>query len=467
MFQARTRMENEYIIPYHYEPRDYQAEFLYEVQKAIEGKSQKRFFYQIWHRRSGKDKTDIADPIPRRLIASPCLVKYVFPTLVMGRDNLWNGIGKDGFRYINHIPEFIRMGRPNDTRMTIPVINGVDPNTPSLFQVSGSDNPDSLRGGNPAMFVFSEWAEQDPYAWDVVEPILRENDGIAIFNTTPKGDNHARALFEYAKNHPLWFVQSLTYKDTGVFSEQQYEDIVTDTIKRFATQGRSEEEAVAYCEQEYMCSFDSPVIGSYYGAAMMKADTEKRITHVPYDHFLPVNTAWDLGMDDSMTIWFYQVAGLEVHFIDYYESSGEGLAHYAQVLQDKKYIYGSHFAPHDISVRELGTGKSRLEVAKSFGINFTVAPKLTVEEGINAVRLILNKCYFDREKCYRGVQALKNYKKDWDEKNMVFRTQALHNWASHGADAFRVFATTHGSSGRFVMPENVGGVKPIYPGMPG
>lgn len=465
--QVSPRKMNDQIIPYHYVPRPYQAEFIYEVQKSIEGKSKKRFFFQVWHRRSGKDKTDIADPVPRQLLQKPCLVKYVYPTLVMGRDNLWNGIGADGFRYINHIPDFIRAGNFNDTRMTIPVINKVDQQTPSLFQVSGSDNPDSLRGGNPVMFIFSEWSEQDPYAWDVVEPILRENNGIAIFNLTPKGDNHARAMYEYAKDHPLWFVQKLTYKDTGVFTEEEYQSIVQDTIKRFTTQGRSEEEALAYCEQEYMCSFDSPVIGSYYGAAMAKAEADKRITRVPYDATLPVHTAWDLGMDDSMTIWFFQIAGLEIHFIDYYENSGEGLTHYAQVLQDKKYVYGNHFAPHDISVREIGTGKSRLEVATSLGINFITAPKLEIEEGINAARLIFNQCWFDKDLCYRGIQCLKNYKKDWSDKNMVFRTTPLHNWASHGADAFRCFAVTHNIHRGFQMPESVGGVKPFYEGMPG
>mgnify|MGYP000990887662 CR=1 FL=1 len=458
--------ESQGLIPHKFNAREYQIPLLYEVEKAINGESEKKFFYYIWHRRAGKDKVSIADIAPRRLIKDPCLVKYVYPTLVMGRDNLWDGIGGDGMKYMDHIPEGIRAGRPNESRMKISVENESDPNTPSIFQISGSDNPDSLRGGNPKLFIFSEWADQNPYAWDVVEPILRENGGLAAFNTTPKGDNHARALFEFAKNHPLWHVQTLTYKDTGVFTEDQYKQIVEDTIKRFEAQGRSASEAIAYCEQEYMCSFESPVIGSYYGAAMMKAEREGRIRHIVYDEGILVDTHWDLGIDDSMTIWFVQTVGNEIRLIDYYENSGEGLSHYAKVLQDKKYIYGNHTAPHDIEVREIGTGKSRKETAKSLGINFKTAKKLSIDDGINAVRTMLSRCYFDKDKTHRGIMALKNYRKDWDQKNKVFRLGPLHDWSSHGADAFRTLAVTHGSN-RMYLPQSSGGVKPMYDGMPG
>tara|TARA_Y100000034_G_scaffold19875_1_gene22606 strand:- start:9917 stop:11299 length:1383 start_codon:yes stop_codon:yes gene_type:complete len=453
------------IIPHNFVARDYQLPFLREVQKSIEGKSDKRFFYQIWHRRSGKDKSNIADVVPRRLIRDPVQVKYVYPTSVMGRGHMWEAIDRDGFRFLDHIPEKIRTGDLNDTRMLARVQNGTD--TSSLFQVVGANRPDALRGGNPKLFVFSEWAEHDPYAFDVIEPILRENDGIAIFNTTPKGDNHARALLEFAKDSPLWWTQTLTVDDTSVFDSVQMEQIKKDTIRRFEAAGRSKEEALAYIEQEYYCSFDSPVIGSYYGANMKKAEDDGRVTTVPYDNTIPVNTAWDLGMDDSMTIWFFQVVGLEIRFIDYYENSGEGLAHYALELQDRKYIYGKHYAPHDVKVRELGTGKSRHDVAKKLGINFIVAPKLLVDDGINMVRSMFNQFWFDKDKCNRGVQALKNYKKEWNEVNMVYRKIPLHNWASHGADGLRTFATGYKKPPKPQDPGNVGGIKPYFPGMPG
>lgn len=442
------------LIPHNFIARDYQIPFLRELQRSIEGRSQVKYFLQIWHRRSGKDKVDIADAAPRQLIKEPCLVKYVYPTLVMGRENLWDGIGSDGFRYRDHIPEFIREGKPNETTMKIPIKGE------SLFQIGGSDRPDSLRGGNPKMVIFSEWSEQDPYAWDVVEPILRENGGIAIFNMTPKGNNHARALFDYARHNPKWYVETLTANDTKIWTPKELEDILTDIIKRFSANGRSESEAVAYYEQEYMCSFKSPVIGSYYGDNIKKAEEEGRITIVPHNEGLPVHTAWDLGIDDSMTIWFYQILGKEIRMIDYYENSGEGLGHYALKLQEKKYIYGKHYAPHDISVRELGSGKSRLETAKSLGIKFEIAKNLLVDDGINAARSIFNQCWFDVNKCDRGISALKNYRKEWDEKNKVFRSTPKHDWASHGADAFRIFALTYRDKVPMAQPTDFGGIKP-------
>lgn len=455
------------VIPYHFQARPYQLPLLKAVQASFDGKSNVRYFLQIWHRRSGKDKTDIAAIAPKRLIQNPCLVKVVYPTLEMGRDNLWDGIGADGFRYREHIPEFIRAGKPNETRMSIPVRNKLDQNTNSLFQVGGSNKPDSLRGGNPKLFIFSEWAEQDPYAWDVTEPILRENDGIAVFNTTPKGDNHARALYEYAKNSPLWHVEILTAEQTGIWSLKQLDEILADIIKRFSANGRSESEARAYFEQEYLCSFESPVVGSYYGEGMRRAEKEGRITKVPWMENYPVYTFWDLGMDDSMTIWFMQNAGMQFRFIDYYENSGEGLAHYAKVLQDKGYLYGRHFAPHDIAVREIGTGKSRLEVAKTLGIKFEAAPKLGIDDGINACRGVLRSCWFDIDKCHRGINCLKNYQKDWDEKNKVFKTHPKHDWSSHGADAFRIFGTGYREIHSPVQQTSYGGVKPIIPGLIG
>jgi len=427
----------EITIPYNFTARNYQIPFLKAVQDSMEGRSEKRYFMQIWHRRSGKDKSNIADVAPRRLLQSPILAKYVYPTLVMGRDNLWDGIGSDGFKFLDHIPEFIRQGQANGTRMTIPIKGG------SIFQVAGADNPDSLRGGNAKLYIFSEWSEHDPYAWDVVEPILRENNGIAVFNMTPKGDNHARALYEFAKNHPKWWVQTLKATDTGVFNETQLEEIKNDIIKRFEADGRSLEEALAYYEQEYMCSFESPVIGSYYGSAMRKAEKENRITSVPYDGGLLVDTYWDLGVDDSMTIWMAQRVGLEIRLIDYYENSGEGIGHYISYLRSKGYNFGEHYAPFDISVKELGTGKTRLETAKEMGINFNIVPKLGRDDGIDSARALLSRCWFDSDKCSRGIQALKNYKKDWDEKNKVFRSTPRHDWSSHGSDAFRYLAVSY------------------------
>ena len=170
-------------------------------------------------------------------------------------------------------------------------------------------------------------------------------------------------------------------------------------------------------------------------------------------------------MDDSMTIWFCQQIGVNFRFIDYYENSGEGFTHYAQVLQKKGYLYGRHYAPHDIAVRELGTGKSRFEVARNLGITFNIAPKLEVDDGINAARSILRSCWFDVDKTHRGLNCLKNYRKEWDEKNKVFKTFPKHDWASHGADAFRTFAVGFREITRSIPQTTYGGVKPYIPGI--
>lgn len=214
------------------------------------------------------------------------------------------------------------------------------------------------------------------------------------------------------------------------------------------------------------------MIGAYYAANITKAEEEHRITSVPYERSVPVETAWDLGMDDSMSIWFYQTIGMEIHIIDYYENSGEGLAHYAQVLQDRKYIYKAHHFPHDVAVRELGTGKSRFEVAQSLGLRpLDIAPKLGVDEGINAARSIFNQCWFDKAKCMRGLNCLKNYRKEWNERNKIFRSTPMHDWSSHGADSFRTFATTYkrrlmGGQSAPVDPNRpFGGAKPYLEGI--
>jgi phage terminase large subunit len=194
-------------------------------------------------------------------------------------------------------------------------------------------------------------------------------------------------------------------------------------------------------EQEYKCSFEAPCVGAYYGAQMMWLEQNGRITNVPYDPLLPVDTWWDIGVADSTAIWFSQQYGMEIRIIDYYESSGEGISHYAGQLRDRGYNYGVHIAPHDIEVREFSSdGKSRRDVAKKHGIHFKVCPKHEVMDGIEAVRGMLPLCWIDAIKCGRGIEALRQYRKEWDDKNKCYKDHPLHDWTSHGADGFRIGA---------------------------
>lgn len=167
------------------------------------------------------------------------------------------------------------------------------------------------------------------------------------------------------------------------------------------------------------------------------------VTTVKWEPSVPVDTYWDLGWDDSTTIWFCQTVGNEIHLIDYYECSGEGIGWYVKVLQEKPYTYGNHWAPHDIKVHELGTGKSRLEVAAGLGLRFRVVPSIPLQDGIQAARDVLPRCYFDSEACKRGLSALQQYHKEWDDKNKVFLPHPCHDWTSHGADSFRMLAVSY------------------------
>jgi phage terminase large subunit len=195
--------------------------------------------------------------------------------------------------------------------------------------------------------------------------------------------------------------------------------------------------------QEFECSFDAAIVGAYYGKLMTQAEADKRITGVPYEPTASVWTAWDLGIRDATAIWWAQTVGKEIRIIDYYEASGADLAHYVDQLRARKYAYAGHIVPHDAQAKELGTGKSRLEVLSSLGMNnITVAPMHRVEDGINAARVFIPKCWFDANKCARGIDALKLYRAEYDDKLQALKPKPVHDWASHGADAFRYLAMT-------------------------
>ena len=351
----------------------------------------------------------------------PGLYWHLLPTYQQGRKIVWDGITKTGRSFLDHWPEELVTG-VNNTEMKLELKNG------SIWQVVGTDNVDRLVGANPVGCVFSEYSLQDPRAWDYIRPILAENGGWAVFIYTPRGRNHGYELMQQAKKNDNWFAEELTIDKTG--------SIPMSAVDEERAAGMPEE----LIQQEFFCSFDAALVGSYYGDGMKKAVEEGRITHVPYDPRLPVHTAWDIGMHDATAIWFYQVNNREVWVIDYYEDNGRGLEEYAAILREKGYSYGDHIAPHDIAVRELGTGKSRQEVALNFGIRFIMAPQIGVQDGISAVRQLLPRIWFDEEKCERGIDALKQYVKEYDEKRGMYREKPKHDWTSHGADAFRYLA---------------------------
>jgi len=408
-------------IPYNYEPREYQLPFL----EAMDAGKKRAVI--CWHRRAGKEKT-CWNYVIARAIERKGSYYYFFPTNVQARKVLWDGMDSEGFSFLSHIPSAIRDGEPNSTEMKIRLKNG------SIIQVLGTDNYDNVRGTNPLGCVFSEYSYQDPRAWDTFRPILNENKGWAIFNFTPNGRNHAHDLYRIAQGNQDWFSETLTVRDT---KRPDSTPVITEAdIQAELDAGMD----VDMIQQEYYCSFTGVVTGTYYGRQMEAAERDGRIGNIPWEPLLQVSTYWDLGIGDAMAIWFVQSYHHEIRIIDYHEESGEGLAYYIKMLREKPYVYGKHHAPHDIEVRELGTGKSRLEVAAGLGLKFEIVKKLSIEDGIEAVRDIIPKCYFDVTRCKRGIDTLLNYHKQWDEKRRCFGNQPVHDWSSNGADAFRYFA---------------------------
>jgi phage terminase large subunit len=434
----------EITLPHLYKAREYQKEFwdAWDSDKYD-------IFVLNWHRRAGKDVTCWNATIDFASM-SPMTVKYAFPTGDMARDNLWESYTNDGMRFTDFVPEELRFKRNkgddglNDSLKSIELLTG------GSIRVISAHKPGRLRGGNSKLFVLSELQAMDPSVIDIIEPILEANHGRLLVNLTSNGDSAAKRMVEDWKKDPRVYVSILTVEDTPVFTEEQMVRIRKRTVERFLARGQSEEEAHAFVDQEYYCNWDSPVVGSYFGAAMRRAAEQERITRVPYETQLPVHTFWDLGVDDSMSIWFMQFHGREIRCIDYYEASGEGFKYYAKVLNGQHegfehmgdYLYGKHYAPHDIRVRNMGKdARTRQDVAADLGLKFEVVKRVSQkEDGIEAIRTVLGRCWFDEDKCQRGIEALKGYKKEWNEKLMVYKDTPVHDWTSHGTDAFQTMA---------------------------
>jgi phage terminase large subunit len=390
-----------------YAPRPHQV----EIHEKL-----KRFNALVCHRRFGKTVLCINQLISSALrskLEAPRFA-YIAPQLKQAKAVSWDFLLRysEPFRVSANIAE---------TRVDL--FNG------ARVSLYGADNPDALRGIYLDGVVMDEYAQMAPKTWtEVVGPALSDRKGWAIFIGTPKGRNAFYDLYEKALTNPEWFAAMFKASESGVLDD--------DELARWKATMSPEEYA-----QEFECSFQAANMGAYYGKQMSDAETDKRITRVPWEPTVPVTTAWDLGIDDATAIWFVQQVAKEVRIIDYYETSGEGLAHYAAHLRSKPYAYGDHLLPHDAAVKELGTGKSRVEVLQSLGIQPTVVPVQRIEDGINAVRMLLPRCWFDAEKCAQGIKALGQYQREWVDKLGTWRSAPRHDWSSHAADAFRYLAS--------------------------
>jgi hypothetical protein len=388
----------------------------------------------VAHRRWGKDDVALYFACCSAL-EQPGNYWHMLPQYAQARKVVWDALNpKTGKRRIDEaFPRDIRR-KTREQEMMIELANG------ATWQLVGSDNYNSLVGSAPVGIVFSEYAVADPMAWAYLRPILAANDGWALFIYTPRGGNHGKTMLDFAKVQPGWFASVVDAAHSPVFSPDKLEQERRELAAEF---GETEGEMIFL--QEYYCSFEGMTRGAYYAKQLRAARSEGRIASVPYVAGHEVYTFWDLGVDDSTSIWFMQAIGKELRFIDYYEASGEGLVHYAKVLKERPYVYGDHYMPHDAEVRELGTGTSRKATAENLGIRPVVVVQRAhdtqaVLSGIEAGRNIMSQCWFDEKKCSQGLIALEGYRCDYDEEKRKLADRPLHNWCSHGADAFRTFA---------------------------
>ena len=384
-----------------------------------------RFACAVTHRRAG---TTVACVAELQHAALACVrvrprFAYLSPFLKQSKTVAW-----DYLRGAS-VPLLDMGARVSESELRVDYPGGAQ------VRLYGADNPDALRGIYLDGVVLDEYADMDVRVWaEIIRPALADRAGWAVFIGTPRGRNAFFTLWRRALAEENWFSLMLKASDTGLIDESEL---------ALARRDLSEEQYA----QEFECSFEAAVVGAYYGKLMGRAEEERRIAPVPHDPAAPVWTSWDLGMRDATAIWFAQAVGREIRIIDYYEGSGVDLGHYVRELLQKPYVYAGHIVPHDAQAKELGTGKSRLEVLAQLGLkNITLAPMHRIEDGINAVRVFLPKCWFDAQKCARGIDALKLYRADIDEKRAdpsgapLLKPHPVHDWASHAADSFRYLA---------------------------
>ena len=373
----------------------------------------------VAHRRAGKTVAAINDIIRAAVTCktpNPQFA-YIAPFRSQAKSVAWD--------YLKRFSKPIAQAT-NEAELQIDLITG------SRIRLFGADNADAMRGlGFDGVFM-DEYGDFRPSVWGhVIRPTLSDKQGWAVFAGTPKGKNQFWEIYSDAKKSPLdWFLLRLTATDSGLLP--QYE---LDAVKSQITPDQY--------MQEYECSFEAAILGAYYGVEMREAQDQNRIGEVSYDPSLPTYTAWDLGFKDDTAIWWYQVVSNEIHVIDYYAVSGASIEDIANVIINKPYHYNKHYLPHDARAKTLAAqGKSIIEqLAEHLGLaNINVVPDLGVQDGIQAVRMTLPKCYFDERKCAEGIEALRQYEREYDEDKKAFRAAPKHNWCSHPADAFRMLA---------------------------
>lgn len=400
---------NEVVIPY--APRPLQL----EIHRALDSK---RFGVLVCHRRFGKTVLTINQLMKGALTCSLMRPRfgYIAPTFRQAKSIAWD--------YLKHYSRAVPGMTANESELRVDYPNG------GQVRLFGADNPDALRGLFFDGVVLDEFGLMQGRTWDeVILPTLTDRRGWAVFIGTPNGRNRFWELRNEAEGNPEWHLATYKASQTGVIDAEELARL----------RGMMSEDAFA---QEFECSFEASVRGAVYAREMAFVREQGRIKDVPWEPLLPVHTAWDLGHNDSTAIWFLQMHEGKARAIDYYEASGEFLGHYVNVLKSKPYTYGRHILPHDVQVVDISepTGRSRLEILQSLGVMAEVCPKLSLDDGIEATRMFLKRAWFDDKNTARGRDCLQNYRREENTRTGELRSEPVHDWASHGADAFRMAA---------------------------
>ena len=394
------------------------------MQRAVrELCTRNRFNVLVIHRRAGKTVFAINKLIRDVLTCTRPNARghYFAPTYKQAKSIAWDYLRE----FTAHIPNMVF----NKVELSASFPGG------QRIQLVGGNSVDGFRGQYSDTAVLDELAMMPPRLWsEVVRPALADREGTALFIGTPAGRNAFYDMYERADTLEDWGRALLTYKDTGIIPEKEILAL------------RAEMEDYEF-EQELNCSFNAAVRGAFFGKVMAEAQEQGRITSVPYDPVLPVYTSCDLGIADAFAIWWWQVSpGGEIRAIDYEEYHNASLPEVITAMRKKPYErYDMHIAPHDIRVRELGSGNSRYEVAAANGVRYHVARNLPLMDGIDATRNMLRKCWFDEKNCRQGINHLQLYRSEPNERTGVLSTRPLHDHTSHGADAARYFAVEMGN----------------------
>ena len=406
----------------------------------------------VWHRRAGKDDVALHWTF-EALTERVGNYWHMLPQAEQARKAIWEAINPHtGRRRIDEAFPLEARRRTVNNQMTIEFVNG------SIWQVVGSDNYNALVGSPPVGVVFSEWSLADPSAWAYLRPILRENGGWALFIYTPRGRNHGLTLYESAKRAQGWFYEVLSADATGVFSQQELELEKAELVSEYGL-----ELGESFFEQEYHCSFDAANIGAVYAMALRRCEQRGGICPVGYDPNYQVHTAWDFGFGDSTAIWWWQLLpGPRVHVLDYYANSGQDIQHFCEAIHGRKiefgatgkirlgepiakhehravWVYGEHYVPHDGAVKTLAAGgRSIGDQAYGMNVPMTVIPATSQVNQISAARKTIEYCAFDMVRCEQGLNALRSYHFPWDKERRTLGDSPVHDWSSHGSDAFEI-----------------------------